>query len=158
MKRICLLLTAIALLASLAGCGGGEKPPVHLDMNATYTSISQAVQMPEMLELPADLILDYCGIRQETVKQAKVFICADSLRTDEIWLIEAVDETAAKTVTDLANKRLQKKGEESITYSPEQYAVVQKAQLLQQGNYVALFVSPDVDAMANHFRSEAGME
>jgi len=160
MKRTRLVLLVLVTLLTLTACGGQDNlnTPVQMDMNATYTSISGALEMPEMLELDADLMLDYCGIRQETVKQAKVLICADSLRTDEIWLIQAVDEGAAKTIEELANKRLQKKGEESITYSPEQYAVVQKAELVRHGCYIGLFVSPDSAAMANLFRGDAGIE
>ena len=48
------------------------------------------------------------------------------------------------------------KGEESITYSPEQYEVVQKAQVLTNGLYMALIVSPDVEALAEIFRASAG--
>ena len=43
--------------------------------------------------------------------------------------------------------RLFAKGEESITYSPEQYAIVQKAVTVTEGLYFALVVSPDVDAL-----------
>ena len=113
--------------------------------------------LPEMLELDAGLMLDYCGIKEADVTAAKVLICADSLRTDEIWLIQAKDAAAADTIVKLAEKRLTKKGEASITYSPEQYAVVEKAELLRQGNFVALIVSPDVAPMADAFRQYAGL-
>ena len=126
-------------------------------MTSVYDKMASAVQIPEMLKLEDSMMLDYCGIDAAKTKQAVVQICADSLRTDEIWLLEATDETAAKELMDAANERLRKKGEESITYSPEQYAVVQKAQLIQAGNYVVLIVSPDVDTLAATFRQEAGM-
>lgn len=150
MKRIYAIILAAFMLLSMTACGGGETTQVkEMDMQQLYASIQEAVQMPEMLTLDAGLMLDYCGIRAEQVKQAVVVICADSLRTDELWLLEAVDEAAAKTLSELANTRLRKKGEESITYSPEQYAVVEKAELLQLGNYVILLVSPDSAAMAD---------
>ncbi len=160
MKRTWILLLVLVTLLSLTACGEQTdgQPPVPMDMNTTYNSVSGAVETPEMLELTEDLMLDYCGIRKEAVKQAKVMICADSLRTDEIWLLEAVDEAAAKDLVALANKRLEKKGEESITYSPEQYAVVQKAELVQHGLYIGLFVSPDSAAMAHVFRADAGIK
>ena len=150
MKRVYAILLAALMLLGMTACGGGEATPVkEMDMQQLYNSIQEAVQMPEMLTLDDGLMLDYCGIRAEQVKQAVVVICADSLRTDELWLLEAVDESAAKSLSELANTRLRKKGEESITYSPEQYAVVEKAELLQLGNYVILLVSPDSAAMAD---------
>lgn len=153
MKRIAAIFLALMCLLSLAACGKETltETPTVTDMTQMYEKIAQAVAMPEMLKLDAGMMLDYCGIRQEDVKQAVVAICADSLRTDEIWLLEAVDEDAAQRLVEMANKRLAKKGEESITYSPEQYAVVEKAQLVQIGNYIALLVSPESAAMADAF-------
>ncbi len=155
MRRIIALCLALLTALSLAACGNKpadqNTPPAITDMEQMYTEIQNKVQMPEMLKLDAGMMLDYCGIRQEDVKQAVVAICADSLRTDEIWLLEAVDEAAAGRLMELANKRLQKKGEESKEYSPEQYAVVEKAKLLQKGNFIALLVSPDSEEMAKVF-------
>ena len=155
MKKLICAALAVVLLLSLAGCEGAS---VKMDMQAVYTDICKSVQVPEMLELNEDLMLDYCGIRAEDVSQAMVLICADSLRTDEIWLLEAVDAKAASRLMELAEKRLNKKGEESVTYSPEQYKVVEKAQLIQAGNCVALLVSPDSEAMAQVFNQAAGQK
>lgn len=152
-KRLLLICLAFVLLIGTTGCDSGA---VKIDVEKVYTDIGAAVQVPEMLPLNESLMLDYCGIRAEDVNKAVVVICADSLRTDEIWLLEAKDAAAAQRLMDLANKRLTKKGEESVTYSPAQYAVVQKAQLLQEGNYIALLVSPDSEAMAQVFLKAAG--
>ena len=145
MKKILCVLLMVLLLA---GCA---EHPVALNMEAVYEQICKSVVLPQMLELDADMMLDYCGIKGEDVSQAKVLICADSLRTDEIWLLEAVDANAADRLVKLAEGRLTQKGEESITYSPEQYKVVEKAQMIQVGNYIALLVSPDAEAMAQVF-------
>ena len=163
MKRVSALFLALLMAFSLAACGSSEvedtTPTIKQDLQMidVYEKLSAAAEIPEMLQLQESMMLDYCGVDTAKTKQAVVQICADSLRTDEIWLLEAVDEAAAKDLADAANERLRKKGEESITYSPEQYAVVQKAQLIQAGNYVVLIVSPDVDTLATIFRQEAGM-
>ena len=128
MKKIMCVCLALMLLC-VAGCG---EQAASLDMNTLYGDLTAAVEMPQMLELNEGLMLDYCGIQAADVKQARVLICADSLRTDEIWLLEATDANAADRLAALAEKRLGKKGEESITYSPEQYKVVQKAQLIRE--------------------------
>ena len=156
MKKITVLLLCALMLVSLAACGGSGDA-ASLDVNEAYAKLTQAAALPEMLELDAGLMLDYCGIKEADVTAAKVLICADSLRTDEIWLVQAKDAAAADNIEKLAEKRLTKKGEESITYSPEQYAVVEKAELLRQGNFVALIVSPDVAPMADAFRQYAGL-
>ena len=161
MKRILTLSLALLLVFGLAACSGEEKPddtvkPVEMAVADIYTQLGEKVVLPEMLTVNENMILDFCGIEESDRKSAVVAICADSLKTDEIWVIEAVDEAAAERIVALAKSRLKKKGEESITYSPEQYAVVEKAQLLQNGNHVILLVSPDVDAMATALATITG--
>lgn len=153
MKKVLVVCLVLILLMGMTAC---EDTAVTMDMQEVYSNICSTVQVPDMLTLNESLMLDYCGIRAEDVVQAVVVICADSLRTDEIWLLEAKDAAAAEKLMSLAQKRLTKKGEESITYSPAQYAVVEKAQLLQEGNCIALLVSPDSEAMAQVFLSAAG--
>jgi len=158
MKKLLALLSCVVLLLTFAACRKEEQPKnTDLNMEAVYSKLCKAAALPPMLDLDKDLMLDYCGIKADTVKQAMVLICEDSLRTDEIWLIEANDEDTAKQIKELADKRLKAKAAESETYSPQQYAVVQKAELIQTGSYVALFVSPDSAALAQAFRQEAGI-
>jgi hypothetical protein len=75
------------------------------------------------------------------------------MRSDEIWLIEAKDEAALENLRQLAETRIQSKLDETVSYAPDQYVVVEKAQLLTNGLYLALFISPDVDAMKSGFEA-----
>ncbi len=161
MKRFLALSLALLLMLGLAACGGEERPkdtvkPVEMAVADIYTQLGEKVVLPEMLTVNESMILDFCGIEEKDRKNAVVAICADSLKTDEIWVIEAADEAAAQRIVDLAKARLKKKGEESITYSPEQYAVVEKAQLLQNGNHVVLLVSPEVQSLATALETITG--
>lgn len=161
MKRFFALSLALLMMLSLAACGGEEKPgddvkPVDMAVADIYAQLGEKVALPEMLSVNEGMMLDFCGIEEGDRKNAVVAICADSLKTDEIWVIEATDEAAAERIVDLAKSRLKKKGEESITYSPEQYAVVEKAQLLQNGSYVILLVSPDAESLATALESVTG--
>lgn len=157
-KIIATVLAALLIVTVFCSCGGDKGEENKPDNTTTTTTTEPAVvnvdlknlydsctaKMPEMISLDADIMLDYCGIKAEDCVEFYVSICADSLKTDEIWLIKATDEEAVKRITDLANARLKAKGDESITYSPEQYAVVQKAKIVTSGEYFALIVSPDV--------------
>lgn len=165
MKKICLLLMIAVLLLSAAACGGAapeEKeapaatvaPAEPVDMQALYDTMVS--QMPEMIVLDETMMLNFCGITAGDCTQAVVATCADGLRTDELWLIEAADEAALENLKTLAETRLKQKGEESISYSPEQYAVVEKAQVIANGLYFAVIVSPDVDALAEIYHNAFG--
>ena len=143
-KLICVLLCMLCL----AGCGAVEekKETAPLDVSALYTQL-EAAGVPEMLALDAKMQLDLYGIRAEDVKQAKVAVASDGLRADEIWLVETLDAEKAESIKELAEGRIRQKDRESITYSPEQNAIVKKAVVAAEGNFVYLICSPNVDAM-----------
>jgi hypothetical protein len=166
-KFISILLIAMTLL-SLAACQsgdpattaatGGNKEPKELVLADTYTAITANVTMPEMMLLDdADTVLGVCGINIEHTKQLQVWLCANSLRADEIWLIEATDAEALAQLKQAAQNRLTAKDEESITYDPEQNAIVKKAHLATYGNYLVMIVSPDVETITAAFKTEAGV-
>lgn len=143
MKKILALMLCILML-SLTACGGKESAK-SADLNALYDTLT--ADLPQMLPMDEETMLNFQGIEIADCVQAKVAICAEGLRADEIWLIEAKDEAALEKLQALAEARIQAKGEETVSYNPEQYAVVQEAQVFTEGNYLFLLVSPDVDAL-----------
>lgn len=165
MKRVIAMILAAMMLLSLAACGSGtpaetqapateqaEKEPAN--MEKIYGSMAE--QMPEMIVMDETTMLNFCGIQAQDCVQVVAAISADGLITDEVWLIEARDAEALEKLIALAENRLQMKGEESITYSPEQYAVVQEARIITEGLYMALIVSPDVESLAGIFLGSVG--
>ena len=152
MKKYIALLLAVLMLC-LAGCGGKDQTKNVIDVQAVYDSMADV--LPEMLPMDEAMMLNFCGIKAEQCKQVVVAVCSDGLRADEVWLIEAVDEGTLEELKNLADGRLTRKGEESITYSPEQYEVVKKAEVITAGNYLAVLVSPDVDALVKIFNEAA---
>lgn len=152
-KIISLLIAALFIITLFCSCNSKptnqndtndptEMTGLNINLKSLYENCTS--KMPEMISLDADMVLDYCGINTEDCAEFYVSICADSLKTDEIWLIKATNDEAINRISDLAEARLQAKADESITYSPEQYAVVQKAKIITVGEYFALIVSPDV--------------
>ena len=68
--------------------------------------------------------------------QAIVANCNDGLKSDEVWLIEAVDSAAAAEIADLAQSRVDREGEETKNYAPDQYAIVEKAKIIEDGKVI----------------------
>ena len=131
--------------------------PKELVLSEVYAKIVSGVEMPDMMPVDADIMLDMFGIQAAQCKQAQVYLCVNSLRADEIWLIEATDEAALAQLKQMAQNRLTAKDDESVTYSPEQNAIVKKAHLETYGNYLVMIVSPDVETIAAAFKAEAGV-
>lgn len=155
MKKIIVLLLAAVLV--LSGCGGaGEsKAPANVDVQALYTQL-EGLGLPEMVDVGADMMLSLYGIEEADVKQAKVAISDDGLRADEVWLLEAESADAARKLEGLVKNRIQQKDDESITYSPEQNAIVKKSYTKVAGSYVFFICSPEVEAMKGAVETALG--
>lgn len=153
MKRMMALLLAVLMLA-LAGCGGKEDAAgVSMDVQSVYDSME--AMLPEMLVMDEMTMLNFCGIEADMCVQAVVSVAFDGLRADEIWLIEAKDAASLQQLKDLAASRLERKGEETVTYAPDQYEVVRKAEVITAGNFLAVIVSPDVQSLTDIFNQAA---
>lgn len=153
MKKLISLMVLAALLLTMTACGGEEKA-ASVDLNALYESYGE--YMPEMFVPDEDTLMNFLGIDTADCKQYVVMICAEGMRTDEVWLIEAKDADALARLEELAQTRIAAKADETESYAPDQYLVVEKAELLTSGNYLALLVSPEVEAMKAGF--EAAMQ
>lgn len=141
MKR--LLALALTLCLILCGCGGKEEKTV--DLSALYDSLGQ--YLPEMYPMDEDTMLNFLGIESADCVQCHVAICAEGMDADEVWLIQAKDAAALETLKELADTRVQAKLDETETYLPDQYVIVEKAQVVVKDLYLALLISPQVDAM-----------
>lgn len=150
MKKLTCLVLAAVLLLSLAACGAKEEEK-SVDLNALYESYAQ--YMPDMFTPDAETMLNFLGIDTADCTQAVVAICGDGMRADEVWLLQAKDEAALERLTELARTRIVAKEDETISYAPDQYEVVVKAELLTSGKYLALLVSPEVEAMKAAFEA-----
>ena len=149
MKRIFALILAFAMLLALAACGGSAAKSVDLtQIYAEYEST-----LPDMLVLDETTMLNFVGVKAEDCSQVVIAVCANGLRTDEVWLVEAKDAAALERIQALVNSRLAAKEDETISYAPDQYAVVEKAEILNDGLYLAFLVSPDVDTLKATFEA-----
>lgn len=150
MKKVLCGVLAVCLMFSLAACSQKEQVK-SVDVNALYESCQQ--YLPDMFFPDDATLLNFLGIHAEDCVQYKVAICAEGLRADEVWLIEAKDDAALKSLDDLAQARIQSKLDETESYAPDQYLIVQKAEVLTNGRYLALFISPDVENLKAGFEA-----
>lgn len=151
MKKVISLLLALTLVLSLSACGGKAPEAAPVDLDALYESYGQ--YLPDMFTPDEDTMLNFLGIQASDCARYKVAICGEGMRADEVWLIEAKDEAALNTLKNLAQSRIEAKLDETETYVPDQYLIVQKAQVLTKGLYLALLISPEVDAMKAAFEA-----
>ena len=85
MKRGISFLLVLVLMLGMTACGGSAK---EVNMEELYQQLLDT--MPEMILIEdADMRLNLMGIQEGDCVQVVTAVCADGLRTDEVWLIEA---------------------------------------------------------------------
>ena len=151
MKKITVMLLILSLMLSAAACGAKTEEPVSVDLSAMYDSFGP--YLPEMFFPDDETLLNFLGINAEDCVQYKVALCGEGMRADEVWLIEARDDAALERLQKRAQTRIEAKLEETISYVPDQYVIVEKAELVVIGKYVALLISPDVDTLKATFEA-----
>lgn len=156
MKRLYAVIALILCALLISACGGGAAEQKTVELAPLYDSMTAGADIPEMVLVPENRIERAFGISGEDCSQLVVAVCADGVRADEIWLVEAVDEAAADRIEQLAADRVEQRKEEMENYLPDQYALLCEAQLIREGRYVALIVSPDAKGMAETFRAALG--
>lgn len=133
----------------------GPSAPVKMNLEQVYADL--AGNLPEMIQLDEEGMLNLFGIEQTDCVQAQVYVSADGLIVDEVWLLEAKDSQSLQVVKDLADNRLELQMEVFQSYAPDQYAVLEKAKILTAGNYLAFFVSPQVDNLVKVFTQASSL-
>ena len=148
MKKIFAMLLAVVLMLGAVGCGGsddGAAAAPGVELSGVYESVAD--KLPSMMLMDADSMMNFYGVDASLCSQYVMAICADGLRADEVWLLEANDEAALAELKEMAEYRLEAKEGETINYLPDQYEIVKEAELYTKGLVLVFIVSPDVDAI-----------
>lgn len=151
MKKVLSLILPLTLVLGMTACGGKTEDVADIDVNALYESYAQ--YMPDMFFPDEDTMMNFLGIDVKDCTQYMVAICAEGMRSDEVWLIQAKNASSLETLKKLAETRIEAKKDETVSYAPDQYVVVEKAVVLTKGNYLALLISPDVDTLKAGFEA-----
>lgn len=151
MKKVLSLILALTLVLGMTACGSKTEDVADIDVNALYESYAQ--YMPDMFFPDEDTMMNFLGIDVKDCTQYMVAICAEGMRSDEVWLIQAKNASSLETLKKLAETRIEAKKDETVSYAPDQYVVVEKAVVLTKGNYLALLISPDVDTLKAGFEA-----
>ena len=154
MKKLFSLLLAACCLLSLAACGAApqDAAPVNLDLNKIYEDMAAATD-EALTPINPDWLLDMYGIDPADCLESYVYSFNTGMMAAEIWLIEANSPEALSRVKALAESRLSSLDKQSAAYSPALNEVVKKAQIITRGNYLAMILSTNVEALADIFNN-----
>lgn len=151
MKKLIIILLSAVMLLSFAACGGGTATK-QADLTKVMADMKAKLTNTEMMDLSKEDLMPNYGIDANDVKQFAAYVDSTGIKGDEIIFLEGKDADAAKRIKEKLDARYKQKEVEMKDYLPEEYAMLKKCTVNQDGNYVSMIVSPqyeDLDKIYN---------
>jgi hypothetical protein len=149
---LCLVVCAV-LLCSLAACSGGDEgKSVDFSVQEAMTDLLAAAPIDDPLTLTEGDMLDFYGIQGEDMSEFAATMCSNGISAQEIVLVKAVSEDSAKTVEEKLQNRLENRKSELKDYLPDQYEIVSNCQVVRDGVYVRLIISPEEEQLVEIYQ------
>lgn len=168
MKKTMIMLLASAIaVASLTACGGDgdessapessvaevsaeastEESKADADMAALLETLKGHFTTEDVRELSADDIFNDTGIATDSYTEYFWLAEISGLSSEKAVVYHAKDEATADSIKEKLNTVLQSELAQMKDYNADNYAMLQNAVLKQEGLYIYLLVSPNVNAL-----------
>jgi len=153
MKKILTAVLALTMLLTMAACGGkgGDTAKEAPDLTKYYEDFMSSLgegNAPMMMELDAEMTeAFYTGLGEIETKQKLVQAAAMSAVAYEFALVEVANTGDAAKVQEIFQARKDTQVNGGAWY-PETTAAWEKAEIITNGNVVALIVAGEQQAQA----------
>ena len=137
MKKMVFLIGILFLV----GCSSNnDRSPKDI-----YSSIERSVQLPAFIEMDEEYLTDYYNLDFSRIEDFVYVQNEDSLKVDTIIIIETKDRDYVDFVKITLNNILDQMRAETQSYSPENYNIIKKSEVVVSGNLVYSVMSKDYD-------------
>ena len=139
MKKVTLLVLALALLLSAAGCG----KPKTIDMDALATELANAGIYDDILsQMPQDMAERFYDMDDGDVVRAILYY-GTGATAEEICILQCKDEKTAEKAEENARTHIQNQKTSFENYVPSEIPKLDDAVVESSGVYVIVVVSKD---------------
>lgn len=159
MKKFISLLIAIIIAFSFAACSpdnaeqSQDNDAVTVDLAAVKANMIEQLSPVEPIDLQTESLLDLYGINAEDVAESACYTTMDGVFPEEVIMVKATDQDALARIEEKMNTRIDAVKVQSQNYDAENYAIAQKCEVQKNGNYIAMFLSPEYDTLTQIFNS-----
>ena len=157
MKKILSLGLALALtLTMLAGCTGGSKKTADVNLEEFYQTIfTDPDNAPAMMPLEGEMLEGfYPGLAEVELKQVVAYMPMITAVACEIVMVECANTADVETVKGIFQARIDAQVGNHFNYPAVIETWEKEAKVVDNGNYVALFViSGMTDQVVENFNA-----
>lgn len=145
-------LFLIFAVGILGGCSSSEKTEAK---NPTVKEISekigQAADISQMKEGSEAKLKKLFDISTEELDEFAFYMAPSNVKADEILIIKVKDSNNIDAIKDKIVKRADKQANTFKDYAPEEYNLLEKKVVKNEGNYILYVVSKDAEKISSAF-------
>ena len=153
MKRtrlFALILSGVIALSLLTACGGKKTETKDVDLSQLWSSMEEGLELPMMMELDDDALDFLYGMDAADLESYVGRIPMMNVHATEFFMAKVKDGKMDDVKAALEARQAALEQQWSM-YLPDQYALVQNAQLVINGNYVLFCISEEADSVVSLF-------
>jgi hypothetical protein len=143
MKKRNILTLALLMVGLLAACGANPSATKDVDLTAYYDTLAETYEWGDgyMVDIEDEMLDSYYpGLSDISTKQFIAKMPIMSAVVNEVVLMECESEDDAASAAAILQDRITTQAEGGAWY-PESMEAWEKAQVVQQGTYVAMLAS-----------------
>ncbi len=157
MKKILTFALALAMsLGMLTACSNGAQKTAEVNLEEFYQTIfTDPANAPAMMPLEAEMLESfYPGLAEVELKQTVAYMPMITAVACEIVMVECANSSDVDAVKAIFQGRIDSQVENQYNYPAVTEAWETEAQVVVNGNYVALFVvSGMTEEVVNNFNA-----
>lgn len=154
MKKIQLFIIATIIGSLLlAGCSNNASGPVEpkLTANEMVEEMLAKVEQPQLLEVPAEQVMDVYNIDPATLEDFAIRIPMMNIKTNEIAIFKVKNAEDVSKVEAAVKQRAEMVQKQFEQYLPDQYEQAKNYKLVTKGNYVLFVISDSADKLVTAY-------
>ena len=163
MKKIIAILLTLTLVFTLSACGETTSSEVEattlstdnvvtdIDIHVALEQITLLVKDDEPMDIDADALTSLYGIDAAWVKDFACIATMSGVFPSDILMFEAADEAGKDSIRQVLDAKLDDFLTQAQNYDEDSYALAKSCQVLENGDYIALFLAPQHEEMENIF-------
>lgn len=154
---ITLIALIAAVLSALLSCADKTEEKALDSVESIYARIEEAAGDISRLEsVDEQTLASVLGVDTNRIKAYRLGVAADSSLADEIGVFELSDTGYAEELVHLLRSRLSRAARIAKEYSPTQYELILKAEVVSKGNFVFYTVCRDTESVTAAVKKAIG--
>lgn len=147
------VLLAILSLTFLLGCSSEKSITKAPSIDEITKEIEEAIDISEMKKGDINKLKKLYDINEDEVEDFALYTASTNIKADEIAIIKVKEDNNIDSIKQKISNRISDQGSIFESYLPEEYFLIEKHVLKNNGNYVLLAVSKDATKIESIFDS-----